>query len=201
MNILFTGASSFTGYWFTNILRKNGHKIVATFTKNMITDYDGLKRTRIERMQHKLKLQFGVNFGNSKFLSLLDSEKFDLVCHHGAEVSNYKSFNFDVCSAFKNNTFNILQVLEQLKKKKTKLVITGSLFEGNESIGGKSSLALSPYGLSKQISSLSFEYYSFSLGIPLGKFIIPNPFGPYEEERFTTFLVKSWIKNEKPIII
>ena len=32
----------------------------------------------------------------------------------------------------------------------------------------------------------------------LGKFVIPNPFGPYEEQRFTTYLAKSWLAGEVP---
>jgi hypothetical protein len=34
------------------------------------------------------------------------------------------------------------------------------------------------------------------MGIGLGKFVIPNPFGPYEEPRFTTYLAKTWLKGE-----
>lgn len=30
------------------------------------------------------------------------------------------------------------------------------------------------------------------MGIQMGKFVIPNPFGPYEEPRFTGYLIKSW---------
>ena len=34
--------------------------------------------------------------------------------------------------------------------------------------------------------------------IPLGKFVIPNPFGPLEEERFTSYLIKTWMKGDVP---
>jgi hypothetical protein len=32
----------------------------------------------------------------------------------------------------------------------------------------------------------------------LVKFVIPNPFGPYEEPRFTHYLIKSWFAGAKP---
>ena len=34
----------------------------------------------------------------------------------------------------------------------------------------------------------------------LGKFVIPNPFGPYEEARFTTYLIKSWHQGLTPSV-
>ena len=35
-------------------------------------------------------------------------------------------------------------------------------------------------------------------GIGLGKFVIPNPFGPYEEPRFTAYLIKNWLAGATP---
>jgi hypothetical protein len=32
----------------------------------------------------------------------------------------------------------------------------------------------------------------------LGKFVIPNPFGPYEEPRYTSYLMKSWLAGTTP---
>ena len=30
----------------------------------------------------------------------------------------------------------------------------------------------------------------------LEKFVIPNPFGPYEEPRFTAYLMRTWLAGE-----
>ena len=35
-------------------------------------------------------------------------------------------------------------------------------------------------------------------GVGLGKFVIPNPFGPYEEPRFTAYLMKNWLAGATP---
>lgn len=200
MKILFTGISSFTGYWFVNYLVKKEYSITATFTKNNFDDYSGLRKIRIEKLLNQVIPVFKTSFGNENFLDLIRKENFDLICHHGADVLDYKSLNFNISSAFSKNTHNILQVLNLIKKNNSKILITGSVFEGKEGLGDSKSLAFSPYGLSKQFTSEAFEYYCNSLEIPLAKFVIPNPFGPFEEERFTSFLVKSWIKGEEPVV-
>ena len=199
MKVLFTGSSSFTGYWFVNHLLNNNHNVYSTFTKK-IDDYIGLKKARTQRLLNKIVPVFDASFGNENFLDLINKENFDLICHHGADVTDYKSSNFDVNSAFKNNTHNIVQVLNLLRDRNAKLIITGSVFEGREGLGSGKLLSFSPYGLSKQFTSEAFEYYCDALGVPLAKFVIPNPFGPLEEERFTSFLVKSWIKGEEPVV-
>jgi nucleoside-diphosphate-sugar epimerase len=45
-----------------------------------------------------------------------------------------------------------------------------------------------------------FRYYAQSRQIDLGKFVIPNPFGPYEEPRFTHYLIKNWFAGVKPSV-
>ena len=41
------------------------------------------------------------------------------------------------------------------------------------------------------------RYYCLQAEIPLAKFVIPNPFGPFEEERFTAYLLRCW--NSKKV--
>ncbi len=35
-------------------------------------------------------------------------------------------------------------------------------------------------------------------GLDIGKFVIPNPFGPFEQERYCTYLVRSWLDGQTP---
>ena len=60
--------------------------------------------------------------------------------------------------------------------------------------------AFSPYGLSKSLAFEVFSYYAGINGIKLSKFVIPNPFGPYEEYKFTSYLADAWLKGETPAI-
>jgi nucleoside-diphosphate-sugar epimerase len=46
MKILFTGASSFTGFWFVRELARAGHEVVATFRKRPEAYPDALRRER-----------------------------------------------------------------------------------------------------------------------------------------------------------
>ena len=37
-----------------------------------------------------------------------------------------------------------------------------------------------------------FRFYAQDANMSLGKFVIPNPFGPFEELRFTAYLIRCW---------
>ena len=76
--------------------------------------------------------------------------------------------------------------------------MTGSVFEGGEGAGSQGLPDFSPYGLSKALTAQVFRYYCARAGMGLGKFVIPNPFGPYEEPRFTAYLMKNWLAGATP---
>ncbi len=193
MKILFTGASSFTGFWFVNELTNRGHEVTCTLR----SDYTGIRKLRADKLADCKRRS--ARFGASDFLDLLSEESFDILCHHAARVEGYKSPDFDVGTALMNNTLNLNRVMDAFKKTGgKKIVITGSVFERDEGAGTKPLRALSPYGLSKTLTSEAFDYFAKRFDIPLQKFVISNPFGPYEEERFTTFLVKNWMQGVCP---
>jgi UDP-glucose 4-epimerase len=50
--------------------------------------------------------------------------------------------------------------------------------------------------VSKGLTSEMFRYWCAQLGIPFAKFVIPNPFGPFEEPRFCAYLMKTWRADE-----
>jgi hypothetical protein len=45
-----------------------------------------------------------------------------------------------------------------------------------------------------------FHYACTSAGLPLGKFVISNPFGPLEEPRFTAYLARTWREGKTAIV-
>lgn len=198
MKILFTGSSSFSGYWFIKTLAEKGHDVYSIFTRKRVDDYHETRKQRIQRVISTSTPVWECSFGDEKFLSLLDNE-FDVLCHHAADVTNYKSDDFDFIKAVQNNTSNIKQVFEKLRNTSCKTVIlTGSVFEQNEGTG--SFKAFSPYGLSKGLTADVFRYYAENNDVNLGKFVIPNPIGPFEEFRFTAFLMNQWKNNEIPCV-
>jgi nucleoside-diphosphate-sugar epimerase len=198
MKILLTGASSFTGYWFASQFTQAGHEVHATFTRSDIDSYtDGVRRHRVQAVANQCTPVFGCRFGDTPFFTLLESGKFDVLCHHAADVTNYRDPNFDVTQAVANNTNEAKRCLELFAARGGRgLIVTGSVFEGGEGAGSDGLPAFSPYGLSKQLTAGIFEYYAGTAELPFGKFVIPNPFGPWEESRFTAYLMRCWSQGE-----
>ncbi len=188
MKILFTGASSFTGYWFVRKLAQAGHDVTCPITGEL-ENYTEVRRIRVHQLKNFSNLMPRCSFGSDAFLSLAGSAKFDLLCHHAADVTNYKSPDFHTIRALQNNTHNLVGVLKTMA---CPVLLTGSVFENDEGAGDDLLNAFSPYGLSKGLTWQFFRYYCGMASLPLGKFVIPNPFGPYEEPRFTAFLLKNW---------
>lgn len=201
MKVLFTGGSSFTGMWFANELMSQGHAVSCIFRKP-VDAYDGLRGARVKQVCHGATAIEEVSFGDDRFLQVIrDQGPWDLVCHHGADVTNYKSPDFDPITATRNNCFNLPNVLEAMTQSGCKrLLLTGSVFEPGEGEGSDALRAVSPYGLSKGMTSSYFQYYCERAGVHFGKFVIPNPFGPYEEGRFTSYLAQSWLQGNTPVL-
>lgn len=198
MRILFTGASSFTGYWFVKELIEAGHEVTAVI-RNPLESYRDTRRLRLDRLMNRCDMQFNCPFATEPFFQLLVQKPFDLFCHHAADVTHYKSPDFNPVAALGNNVGPIKKVLEALQKSSIqRILLTGSVFEQNEGAGSDRLRAVSPYGLSKGLTADVFNYYCDVMRFRLGKFVIPNPFGPFEEFRFTSFLMQNWFE-EKPV--
>jgi len=201
MKIIFTGSSSFTGYWFVKELASAGHEVIALFRRRPQEYPNELRSRRALALMDVCRPIFGVSFGDEAFLQLIKESKYDLFCHHAAEVTNYKSVNFNVAAAVENNTHRLPLVLDLLKDAGcTRIILTGSVFENDEGAGSGTLEAFSPYGLSKGLTWQVFRYYTQVRQISLGKFVIPNPFGPYEEPRFAHYLIKSWFAGATPSV-
>lgn len=199
MKILFTGASSFTGYWFVKELYEAGHEVHTIFTQKDINSYKGLRKERVKLVSSCSTPVFDVRFGDKKFLNLLANKSFDVLCHHAAFVKDYKSDHFNLLNAVNQNNNNILEIFHILKDQSTSVILTGSYFEKNEGTFTKNQ-EMSPYSLSKTITYQIFKKYAEIFKVNLGKFVISNPFGPYEDFRFTSYLFSTWKKNEIVLI-
>ena len=194
MKILFTGSSSFTGFWFLRELASAGHTVTAVFRKQVQDYLDTHRRQRVTIVSSVCRSVHGCSFGSVPFLELIKEGGWDLLCHHAADVTNYKSQDFDTTGAVQNNTNNLAAVLQTLESIGCHMILlTGSVFEGGEGAGSQGISDFSPYGLSKALTARVFRYYCDRAGFLLGKFVIPNPFGPFEEPRFTAYLMKTWL--------
>jgi UDP-glucose 4-epimerase len=200
LRILLTGGSSFTGLWFARSLAAAGHTVVAPL-KGMTSDYSGLRGERVAALKRVVEVVEGCPFGSATFLDLASQGSWDLLCQHAASTGDYRNPNFDILGAVADNTHNAVNVLKtMLARGLAGVVLTGTVFEQDEGAGDAPLRAFSPYGLSKGLTWQYFRFLSQTMGLPLGKFVIPNPFGPFEEPRFCNYLVQSWFKGEVPAI-
>ena len=201
MKVLFTGGSSFTGYWFIRELASAGHDVVATFGRQPDEYPDNLRQRRVRSLTNICRPEYNTCFGDDRFLELIKEGNWNLLCHHGADVTNYKSPDFNVTAAVANNTHRLTTVLDSLLNVGcSKIILTGSFFENDEGAGSNDLRALSAYGLSKSFTWQMFRYYAQVRQMTLGKFVIPDPFGPFEEPRFIHYLMKSWFVGTTPVV-
>jgi UDP-glucose 4-epimerase len=196
MRVLLTGASSFTGYWFAREFHAAGHQVIAACRG--VDTYQGIRAERIRLLRPLCDLHFDCAFGSDSFLDLVRaSDDVSALCHHGAEVGNYRSPDFDPYRAAALNLRRMPEVMRALKERScSRLVLTGSVFEQEEGAGSEPLRAFSPYGLSKGLTAAAAAFYAAREGFTFEKFVIPNPFGPYEEPRFTSYLMRTWLKGD-----
>jgi nucleoside-diphosphate-sugar epimerase len=201
MNILFTGSSSFTGFWFVRTLRAAGHDLVCPLS-GPVARYSGVRKRRFELLQGLCSALPDSPFGSKAFLDIITrAGPFDLLCHHGADVRNHRSPDFDPIAALRSNTLGLPSVLEQLRITGCRgVVLTGTIFEPDEGVGSRPLRAFSLYGLSKALTHHLFRFHCEQQKLPLGKFVIPNPFGAFEEERFTAYLCQTWREGKTPAV-
>jgi UDP-glucose 4-epimerase len=198
VRILLTGASSFTGAWFARELSAAGHEVTATFTRAPEA-YDDVRRERVGLVAGSCRCVHGVRFGDAAFLEVAGGESWDVLAHHAAEVTDYKSPDFDAVGALARNTSGLGAVLQAVRSHGCRRVLlTGSVFERGEGAGSQGLPDFSPYGLSKALTAAVFRHHCERAGMGLGKFVVPNPFGPHEERRFTAHLIRSWLAGKTP---
>jgi nucleoside-diphosphate-sugar epimerase len=194
MRVLFTGVSSFTGLWFARALKAAGCEVVAP-TRAAGYD-DPLRRARLAEAAKLAEIVPAAPFGSPGFLDLL-ARGFDVLCHHAAEAANHKSPDFDVERAVAGNTFNAAATLQAAQAAGVqRLVLTGSAFEEGEGRGTEPLAAFSPYGLSKTLTARAFQAECARAGLPMVKFVVPNPFGPYEAQTFQRAVMTRWREGQ-----
>jgi UDP-glucose 4-epimerase len=130
-------------------------------------EYDGVRGDRVRRVCEVAAPLWEVALGD------VDGE-YDVLCAHGAEAADYRSPDFDADAAVAENTRNLGRVAAR------RVVVTSSVFENG---------VQTPYAESKRRTTEAFRAAGAAV------FVIPNPFGPWEEPRFTTYLARTWLEG------
>jgi UDP-glucose 4-epimerase len=196
LRILLTGTSSFTGYWFAEALVGDGHYVLAPLRGALDCKNDQERAVRLRRLNGKIELIAHAPFGSPRFLDAISATNIDVLCHHGAEVGDHRNPDFDIPGTVARNTLNLTTVLRAMTKRGLQgVVLTGSFFEHNEGVGSQPLVAFSAYGLSKGLTADVVRHRCHEIGLAYGKFVIPHPFGPFEQPRLGAYLARTWMSG------
>lgn len=193
-----TGASSFTGLHIARAMARAGWRLIAPL-RGAEGSYEDVRGERVAQLQDCATVVFDSPFGSASFEQCLPEQDGWLLCHHAADVTDYRSPSFDPVAAFQRNAGHGRRVVETSKRRGCAgLVLTGSVFESGE--GGRSVEApsISPYGLSKTLTTSAFRHFALWADLAFKPFVVPNPFGPYEEKRFGWHLFQHWARGAVP---
>jgi nucleoside-diphosphate-sugar epimerase len=143
---------------------------------------------------------FDTPFGSETFLrALREVSPFDVLCHHWADRrgSGAPTFDLDPVVALQANTQRLVDILRTMKDAGCGLmVLTGSVFEEGEGSGDLPLRARNAFDLSKGLTSAVCDFYCKQERIALDRFVIANPFGPYEERGLANYLMQTWFAGK-----
>jgi nucleoside-diphosphate-sugar epimerase len=187
--------------WFAEALAAREHSVVAVGRREQVA-YSGLRAERLARVGSRCQTLWNAPFGSPRFLEIVaENGPFDVLCQHGAETAGYRNQDFDAVAATEANARALPAVLDALKTAGCRrIVLTGSIFEAGEGAGTEPLHAFSAYGLSKTLTAQIFAFYAEKVELAFAKFVIPNPFGPFEEPRFTDYLIRSWRDGKSALV-
>ena len=190
--VLLTGASSFTGLWLAEALAQDGWRVVAPL-RRAEADYSGLRAERVDRLTLSAERVFDAPVESAAFRRLIDEVRPTLFAHHAADIPGYRSPDYDVQAGVARNLAGIPEAITAFAAAGGQAVLaTGTYFESGEGGGAD---AASPYGLSKALTNAAQRDLAHAAGLAFGKFVIPAPFGPWEEGRLVWSLFQAWTEG------
>lgn len=199
VRIAITGATSFTGFWIGDTLRKNNNYEIFGLTGSSDAGSDGLKKYRSTRAKESFRLFEGIRSETGEMARWILEFRPDLWIHHHHFMSNFRSPEYDLVESNKVGIEPLPEIIESLKKVQCRgIIYSGSVFEPAE---GKDwgSLEPTPYAKSKaQVWSLLVKLAE-NESIPISKVVIANPIGPFEnEDRLVPVMIRL-AKNKLPL--
>ena len=197
--VLLTGASAFTGLWIAKALAAAGFEVIAPLLRAR-EGYEGERLARVSRLESLCEVVYDVPFASPAFHDLVRTRKIDALAHHAADVTGYRDPDFDARAAFARNTQGAEETLGLLGKQGARVVVvTGTVFEAGEGGVAAEPLAVTPYGLSKTLTNIAFRHYADGAGLAFGRFVIPSPYGVFEQQRsFPAYLFRTWAEGGVP---
>lgn len=190
--VLLTGASSFTGLWMADGLAGEGWHVVAPL-RRAADDYAGVRAERVKVLADVAEVVFEAPVASAAFRDLIAARRPELFAHHAADIPGYRDPGYDVEAGVARNMTGMAEAIAAFAAAGgAALLATGTYFESGEGGGDE---AASPYGLSKALTNAAQRELAHGAGLGFGKFVIPAPFGPWEEGRLVWSLFQAWTKG------
>ena len=151
---------------------------------------DEVRRRRVALAAQVCRRVHGYSFGDERFLELIGEGGRDLLSHH-APMSPTTRVPTSHGRRLVEQHSQPAGVLEALRAAGGRRGAPDrQRLEGGEGAGSQGLPASPPTACPRPSRHRSFVSTAHA-GIGLGKFVIPNPFGPYEEPRFTAYLIRT----------
>ncbi|HYD03670.1 MAG TPA: NAD-dependent epimerase/dehydratase family protein [Alphaproteobacteria bacterium] len=207
MKYLVTGGAGFIGSHVAETLKKKGHDVV--ILDNMNDYYDvNLKKYRIREFDKKGIITYFADLSDEKELDkIFDKERFDRVCHLGAQAGvRYSLINPDAyIKSNKIGTHNILECIKKYDIENTVIASSSSVY-GDRSSDGKAftetddvSNPVSLYAETKRDNEIEAKKYHdlYSLNITCLRFF--TVYGPGGRPDMAPWIFTENILANKPI--
>jgi UDP-glucose 4-epimerase len=186
--VLLTGGSSFTGLWIAEALAAEGFEVTAAITRPL-DGYSGLRADRVARLEKISRVIPEAPVASERFLAAA-REGADLLAHHGADIPGYRDRDYDLWAGYQRNMAGVRDAIAAFAKAGGRgFIATGTYFEDGEG-GGET--AASPYGASKALTNAEQARLAAEASLSFGKFVVPSPFGRWEEGRIVWSLFQAW---------
>ncbi len=196
--VLLTGASSFTGLWMADALAGEGWRVVAPLRRGR-ADYAGVRAERVRTLEDVAEVVFEAPVDSAAFRDLIAATRPALFAHHAADIPGYRAPDYDAQAGVARNMAGVAEAIAAFAAAGGEAMLaTGTYFESGEG-GGEE--AASPYGLSKALTNAAQRDLARAAGLGFGKFVIPAPFGPWEEGRLVWSLFQAWTKGRAAEIL
>lgn len=208
MKVLITGTAGFIGFHLTNLLLKEGHKVIGY--DGITTYYDiNLKKDRNKILNQNKNFSFthGMLEDEIKLEKLFDQNHPDVVIHLAAQagvrysLENPRSYiNSNIIG-----TFNIMEMAKNYNIKHLLMASTSSVYGSNTEMPfqeiSKADTQLTIYAATKKANENMAHSYSHLWGIPTTIFRFFTVYGPWGRPDMALYKFVSAILENKPIKI
>lgn len=199
MKILVTGGAGFIGSHIVDEYIENGHDVVVL---------DNMKYGNIENINNKAKL-YKLDIRDKSIDKIFEKEKFDVVCHHAAQISVSNSISDPIEDADINinGTLNILECCRRNSVKKIIYPASAAIFGEPKYLPVDENHPLDMqcgYGVSKHTVEHYLEVYSKLYGLKYTVFRYANVYGPRQSSKgeggVVAIFSEKFLEKEIPVI-